>query len=147
MGRKYQQGWFNVRNKGKYIGDHSKVYFRSSWELQMFIWADRNEKVVGWNSEEVIVKYINPFDGKYHRYFTDMYVEMLVDGKVEKKLWEIKPLAEMKPPKKPKRVTKGYMKRLETYLINQAKWKAAYKYSEERDISFSIITEKELGIK
>lgn len=147
MARKYQQGRYNIKNPKKYLGDSSKIYFRSSWELQMFIWADGNSEVLGWNSEEVVVPYINPFDGKFHRYFTDMYVEMLINGKVEKKLWEIKPAAEMKPPKKPKRMSKGYVKRLETYLINQAKWKAAYKYSEERDIKFSIITEKELGIK
>ena len=31
--------------------------------------------------------------------------------------------------------------------MNQAKWKAARKWAEKRDMEFIILTEKELGIK
>ena len=34
-----------------------------------------------------------------------------------------------------------------TYAVNQAKWKAAVEFCEDRRITFKVITEKELGIK
>jgi hypothetical protein len=36
---------------------------------------------------------------------------------------------------------------MKTYAVNQAKWKAASEYCEDRKIEFKIITEKELGIR
>lgn len=146
MARKYHQGRYNVQKPEKYLGDHRKVIYRSSWELKMFMWAEANNNVLKWNSEEVVVPYISPFDGRPHRYFVDMYVEIVENGRMVKKLYEIKPNSERFLPKKPKRITKGYINRLKTYAINQAKWKAAYKYCEEKGINFSLITEKQLGL-
>ena len=50
-------------------------------------------------------------------------------------------------PKKKSRVTKSYIYECKTYAVNQAKWKAATEFCEDRRIEFKIITEDELGIK
>ena len=62
---------------------------------------------------------------------------------------EIKPWDQQFPPKKPKRITKAYKKRINEYIKNQNKWKAANNLVERlrkkgRNIQFKIITEKEL---
>ena len=147
MPRKYLQGRYTVKNPKKYLGNYTKVIFRSSWELKMFIWCDDNPNVLKWNSEEVVIPYINPFDGQYHRYFTDIYAEILRNGEIQKFIYEIKPRTETMPPKKPKRRSKSYVNRLKTYLINQAKWESAAKYCKERNLEFKVLTERELGIK
>lgn len=144
MANKYHQGKYKVKNPNKYWGDWTKVIYRSSWELKMFIWCDNNNDIVRWNSEEVVIPYVNPFDGRVHRYFTDVYVQYKDKGSF---VYEIKPYAEKFPPKKPKRRSKYYVSKLKTYLINQAKWESADKYCRERNLTFQVITEKELGIK
>ena len=45
------------------------------------------------------------------------------------------------------RVTKSYLYECKTYAVNQAKWKAAVEFCEDRRINFKVITEDELGIK
>ena len=47
---------------------------------------------------------------------------------------------------KPKRKTKTWMNEVVTYGVNQAKWKAAQDFCEDRLWDFKILTEKELGI-
>ena len=60
---------------------------------------------------------------------------------------EVKPKKQTRPPKTPKRKTKSYLYECKTYAVNQAKWKAAVEFCEDRRIKFKIITEDELGIK
>jgi hypothetical protein len=36
---------------------------------------------------------------------------------------------------------------MKTYAVNQAKWKAAQEFCDDRRIEFKIITEIELGLK
>lgn len=147
MAKKYHQGKYTVKNPEKYIGDYTKVIYRSGWELKMFIWCDSSSNVKRWASEEVVIPYISPFDGKYHRYYTDVYAEIEQNGEILKRIYEIKPEKERHPPKKPKRRTQSYINRLRTYIINQAKWKAAGEFCEGKDVEFKILTEKELKIK
>jgi len=143
MGRKqkYLQGRFKPNKPEKYMGNVDNIIFRSSLELKLFIFCDTHDDIIKWGSEEIVVPYINPFDGRYHRYFTDIYIERMENGKIKKYLGEVKPASQCKPPKKPKRKTKSYMKRLQTFLINKAKWDAAHKYSKEHDMQFVILTE------
>ena len=44
-------------------------------------------------------------------------------------------------------MSKSYIYECQTYAVNQAKWKAAVEFCEDRMIQFKIITEDELGIK
>jgi hypothetical protein len=60
---------------------------------------------------------------------------------------EVKPKRQTEPPKKKTRVTKSYLYEAKTYAVNQAKWKAAVEWCEDRRLEFKVITENELGIK
>jgi len=44
-------------------------------------------------------------------------------------------------------VTKSYIYECKTYEVNQAKWRAAKEFCNDRKIEFKIVTEKELGIR
>ena len=112
------------------------------------VYCDLNENILEWGSEEIAIPYRSPIDNKVHRYFPDFYVKLKeTTGKIKKYIIEVKPKKQLKPPKKPKRQTKGYLYEMKTYAVNQAKWKAAKEFCEDRRIEFKIITEVELGIR
>ena len=48
--------------------------------------------------------------------------------------------------KNPKRKTKKWIQENYEYAKNQAKWKAAKEYCDDRMMEFKILTEEELGI-
>ena len=106
-------------------------------------WCDNTPSVEEWGSEEIIIPYVSPVDGRRHRYFPDFYVKV---GK-KKYLVEVKPYKQTKEPKTQKRHTKRYINEVVTYAVNQAKWKAAQEFCDDRRIEFKIITEIELGLK
>ena len=61
---------------------------------------------------------------------------------------EIKPKKETKmPPINPKKRTKSWAYSVKMWAINQAKWKAAKEYCDDRNYEFKIMTEDDLGIK
>ena len=66
------------------------------------------------------------------------------DKTIKHFLVEVKPEAQTKPPKTPKRLTESYMRSVQTWGVNQAKWMAATKYCTQRGWKFLIITEKDL---
>jgi len=149
---KYYQGRFNPRNPKKYLGDPTNIIYRSGWELKLMSTLDKHPSVTGWSSEEVIIPYRSPIDGKVHRYFMDFYVEQINSaGKKEIKLIEVKPAAQCKQPKvqntKGNKPTKRYINEVKTWGINQAKWAAAEDFCLNRGWHFQIFTENELGIK
>ena len=150
---KYYQGKYNPRYPEKYKGNVTEIVFRSSWELKFAKWCDLNENVIEWSSEEVIVKYFYPVDKKWHRYFVDFWIKVKqMDGTIKEMLIEVKPADQTKAPKKPQRVTKNYIDKVNTFIKNDSKWKAAETYCEQqrmlgKNISFEIITERELNIK
>ena len=112
------------------------------------VYFDQNPSVLKWSSEEVIVPYKSPIDGRWHRYFPDFLIRVRnKEGMTETILIEVKPLKETREPKKRNRVTKQYLYEVRTWGINNAKWKAAKEYCKDRKWKFMIITEKELGIK
>lgn len=127
----------------KYAGNPTNIIMRSSWETRFAIWCDRNPQIVSWNSEETIVAYISPIDGKYHRYFIDFKIRT-INGEVF--LIEIKPKNQTLPPQGAKK-TKRFITESTTFLVNQAKWEAARRYADARNWKFVILTEVELGLK
>ena len=144
---KYLQGRYIVRNPQKYLGDYNNVIYRSSWELKFLSWCDNNKNVVAFCSEEVIVPYKSPVDGKYHRYFVDMLAKIKnQNDEIKTYLIEVKPYKQTQQPEQRKRVTKQYITEVATWGVNQAKWKAANEYCLDRGWEFKILTEKELGI-
>ena len=145
---KYLQGKYIPINPKKYVGDVNNIVYRSSWERKLFVFLDNNPSILQWNSEECIIPYISPIDGKIHRYFVDCVVKYKKkDGREVTSLIEVKPFAQTKPPEKPKRQTKYYLDSVETYIKNVSKWKAAKQFAEEKGMEFMILTENELGIK
>ena len=134
-------------NRKKYVGDSSQVIYRSLWERKLMVYCDRNEKVIEWGSEEVIVPYRSPWDGKMHRYFPDFYMKVKQgNGTYKKFIIEVKPKAQCKEPiKTPKRKTRKWYKEVQTWGINQAKWKSAIDYCENRGMEFKILTEDHLN--
>lgn len=140
-------GRFKPSNPQKYIGDHRNIIYRSSWECRVMTWLDKNDDILQWGSEELIIPYKSPVDGKFHRYFPDFLVKVRTkDGRTKTMIIEVKPDRETKEPKPRKRLTKQYLQEVTTYGINQAKWKAAHEYCLDRGWEFKVITEKHLGI-
>jgi hypothetical protein len=145
---KYYQGRFKPKNPKKYLGDPTNIIYRSGWELKFMRFCDSHPNVIQWGSEEVVIPYISPIDGKVHRYFTDFIVKQLnTMGKKETLIIEVKPKAQTRPPEKKSRVTKRYLTEVKTWGVNQAKWKAANEFCKDRGWKFKIVTEDDLGIK
>lgn len=141
------KGKYTIKNKTKYLGDPTKVKYRSLWERQTFKWCENNPRVKKWNSEEIVVPYKCKTDGRLHRYFVDLLVEL--DNK-DIILVEIKPKKQTIAPKNPKRKTKRYVNEVMTYMKNTSKWEAANQYATHKGWKFQVWTEdtlKNLGIK
>lgn len=141
------KGFYRISNPSKYRGDIHNVIYRSSWELRFMKYCDLNSAIVEWGSETMIIPYRSPVDNKIHRYFVDFYVKIKdSSGKLTKYLIEIKPEKFTKPPDIPKRKTKRFIQEVFNYGTNQAKWKAANEFCEDRGMKFLVLTEKDLGI-
>ena len=132
----------------KYKGDHKNIVYRSLWERKFMVYCDKNENILEWGSEEVVVPYHSPIDNRYHRYFPDFYIKVREsNGKIKKMIIEIKPFKQCVEPKVQKKKTKGYIYEVMEYAKNQAKWEAAKEWCLDRGYEFKVLTENELGIK
>ncbi len=142
------KGKYKPSHSKKYKGDPTNIIYRSLWERKFMQYCDSNSNVLEWGSEEIALPYRSPVDNKVHRYFPDFYVKVKEPtGKIKKMLLEVKPLKQTMKPKKPKRKTKGYIYEVYEYAKNQAKWKAAKNFCDDRNWEFKVMTERELGIK
>lgn len=139
-------GHFYPTNKQKYKGDVDGIVFRSNLEKFYFNFFDKNKDVLFWNSEEVVVPYTSPVDGKNHRYFVDCWVKVKnKSGKIKEYLIEIKPDFETKPPILPKsgKMTNTYKRQCATWLVNNKKWDAATIFADRNNMEFVKLTEKD----
>jgi hypothetical protein len=144
------QGKFKPQNPSKYLGDPTNIVYRSHWELRLMSYLDKHPNVTKWASEEVVIPYKSPIDGRYHRYFPDFYVEQInKDNKKEKILIEVKPKYQTMPPvvQSGKKPTKRYITEVQTWGVNKAKWEAASEFCKDRGWRFQLMTEDHLGIK
>ena len=140
-------GKFSPKNTNKYLGDPTSVWYRSLWERRVMVRLDDDPIVIEWSNEEIIIPYLSPIDGRWHRYFPDFFVRVKNrHGVQEAMILEVKPLKQAVPPQVKKRITRQYIQEVATYGINEAKWKAATEYCKDRNWSFKVITEKDLGI-
>ena len=90
---KSYSGKFKPSYPGKYKGDPTNIIYRSLWERKFMVWCDRNINVEEWGSEEIIIPYISPVDGRVHRYFPDFYVRARTKtGGKTRLIIEVKPL-------------------------------------------------------
>jgi hypothetical protein len=140
------KGKYKLSNPSKYIGDPTKIIYRSLWEKSVMKFIEQDITVKKWASE-VPIKYINDLDGKVHRYFIDFYIEY-INGTIL--LMEVKPAKQCIAPKEPKRKTQRYINEVATYITNCSKWKAAKKICTQNGFNFEIWDEhviKSKGIK
>ena len=135
------------KNPQKYKGDHTNIWVRSSWETKVCVWLDTSSDVICWNSEEIVIPYRDPVDGRYRRYFVDFWAQVRTkDGQLKTYLIEVKPRYQTEEPKKKTRVTKQYINEVYTYAVNKAKWKAATEFALDRGWEFKVLTEEHLGL-
>lgn len=143
----YRQGYYNLLNPQKYIGDPSKIIFRSSWEKRFAVYCDTNERILSWSSEPMEIPYLNPVEGTVKPYNVDFYVRVkMAENKEAQYLVEVKPSRQLKQPQAPTgRVTEkkmeSYTTAMKTYLVNLAKFKAAKEYAATRGWDFVVVTE------
>ena len=140
------KGRYFPTNPKKYRGNPNQIIYRSLWERKVMVYCDKNDAIIEWGSEEVIVPYLSPMDGKMHRYFPDFYMKVRqADGSTKKFIIEVKPKSQCKQPvKNPKRRTKKWINEVVTYAVNQAKWKSETEYCENQGMEFKVLTEDHL---
>ncbi len=147
--RRFTQGSYKPLNPKKYLGDPTNIQYLSSWELKCMKHFDTNPLVEKWNSEEMIVHYISPVDQKPHRYYPDFtLVSRDANGNINITVIEVKPYKEQFPPKEPKakrgKARQTFVNQMKTYLVNQAKWKAAKAICDKKGWNFVVLTEREI---
>ena len=136
---------YSPENSDKYVGNPNNIICRSTWERKMCKYLDKNVNVLRWASEEVSIPYISPIDKKHHKYYPDFLAEIKQkSGSVQTFLIEIKPEKQTKPPKTKNKRTKTHNINMKTFVINDAKWKAAEKFCSDNDWKFTVLTEKHL---
>jgi len=141
-------GVYKPVNPSKYRGNPTRIIYRSLWERKFMTFCDNNPNIMEWGSEEVIIPYRCPTDGRVHRYYPDFYIKVKSkSGLTSKYIIEVKPKKQTKKPTdKPKRKTAAWKREVMTYMKNTAKWRAAENFCEDRQMKFMILTEDHLGV-
>lgn len=141
-------GIYKPANPKKYKGNPTRIIYRSMWERKFMVFCDNNPNIVEWGSEEFIVPYRCPTDGRMHRYYPDFYIKVKTkQGFHTKYIIEVKPKKQVEgPTKNPKRKTETWKREVLTYVKNKAKWDAAENFCENRQMKFLILTEDHLGV-
>jgi len=147
------KGKFRPKNPNKYKGNPSNIIYRSLLERRFMVYLDNNPSILKWQSEEIIIPYVSPVDNRVHRYVPDFYIKYKnSDGKIIEELIEVKPFNQCSPPNPKKKLTKTgrtskrYLKEVQTYIVNDAKWNQAMKYCKDRKWKWRILTEKDINI-
>lgn len=143
---KYIQMNYIPKNPHKYMGDISKVFCRSSYELIACRWLDHTPEILKWNLEGVHIKYFDPIRKKERTYIMDFVAEAVQrDGSSKVFLIEVKPYKQtLKPTKSVFGATRTHTAAMNTYKTNSAKWDAAKEYALQNGYTFLIWTEKNL---
>jgi hypothetical protein len=119
-GKHLNQGYFYSAKSDE------EIYHNSSYELRAYQLLEVDEKVKFYDRCKFCIKYFNPRVNGIRRYLPDIHIIYANDGSQE--IIEVKPDYLVNDP------------------INQAKFKSAIPYCNERGWKFSIWTEKELKI-
>ena len=142
------KGRYTPQNPKKYRGNPHNGIYRSLWERKFMVYCDHRESIIEWGSEEVVIPYKSPWDGRIHRYFPDFYIKIKTnEGTTKKLIVEIKPKKQTKAPKEPERKTKRYLNEVRTWGVNRSKWRYATEWCKDNGMEFKILTEDDLGIR
>ena len=147
MAKSYK-GLYRPTNPKKYVGDPNRIVYRSLLERRFMLYCDRTPEIIAWASEGIAIKYYNPLDKRVHRYFPDFFIKYRdKNNKLRVMVIEVKPKRQVqKPNQNPKKRTKAWAYSVQTWVINQAKWKAAKEFCADRNYEFKIMTEDDLGV-
>ena len=114
-------------------------------------YCDNNPSIIEWASEELVIPYTSPVDGRTHRYFPDFWILFRQkDGEIKESIIEVKPKKYCGPPNpknkltKTGRVSRRYINDVKNWGVNSAKWKAARALCETKGWDFVILTEGHL---
>jgi hypothetical protein len=160
------QGYYNVVNKEKYIGNPNEAIYRSGWEFSFMRWCDYSPSILRWSAEPISVKYGDPTAKleEYHKYnldpsdprnwlvknyHIDFYIEIDKTDHIEKWFIEIKPQHCLKKPVPPSKdsslkIQRKFVNEAKEYLINESKWKAMNEYAMKVGARFFVFTEVQL---
>lgn len=141
---KIQQGYYSCKNPDKYVGDISKIVFRSSWEFKFLRWCDNTPSVIKFSSEPMSIPYMDPIDKRVHQYYIDFWVEMKEkDGHVGRWLIEIKPERNIIIPPEPKNQTasalSNHISQVKRVMKNIAKFQAARNFAKIQNMKFAVL--------
>ena len=125
------KGKFRPQNREKYKGNSSNIVYRSGWELDFMKYLDRQPGVLQWNSEEIIIPYKSPIDGKWHRYYPDFWVKT---SKGES-IIEIKPKKQTKPPKENPKHRRRYLREVKTFVVTKPNGKPRKSFVKTKDFN------------
>lgn len=145
MGFKQAKTPYVLNNPSKYIGDPSKLLYKSSWEQNAFLMCDNNPNITRWGYEIIPIQYAKPIGASFKitTYFPDLYLEYFdKDKNFIKEVIEVKPKNQTEPSKKRNVKTRLYENYV--YQVNMAKWHAAKAWCSSRGIKFSVLTENGL---
>ena len=138
MGR-FAQGKYNLKNPDKYIGNRTPTY-RSSWEFAFMKMCDEHAYIQAWASEAVKIPYRNPLTGKHTIYVPDFFIAYADKNSKQKvELIEIKPANQTHQNK-----LGPSMHNKAAWVVNQAKWEAAFAWCKQKGITFRILNETDI---
>jgi hypothetical protein len=144
-GGHFKQGYYKAINPEKYLGDSNQIIYRSSLEFKVCYKFDRADYIVGWGCESIHIPYISPKDGRTHKYFIDFItITLNKDGSKNVTLIEVKPYAQLLPPKYNGKKKDRFLKEAMTYEINKAKFEYATAYCKKKGWTFIKLTENDI---
>lgn len=136
---RFAQGKYNIKHPEKYVGTKTPTY-RSSWEFHFMKFCDEHPSVTQWASEAIRIPYRNPLTGRQTIYVPDFFLAYVdKNGKQTVELIEVKPANQTIKEK----VGRSQVNQA-SYVVNQAKWKAAAAWCKQKGIIFRIITEDDI---
>jgi hypothetical protein len=148
--REFKQGLYRPVNKAKCLNKTSPEY-RSGLEMKMMNVLDKNDNILEWSSEKVVIPYFKSSEQRVARYFVDFYFKIKIGELIKEFIVEIKPYKQTLPPTDHGNKKKSTMMYEQvSFLNNTNKWDAArqwcleQKKNKNRDIEFKIITEKNI---
>jgi len=145
--QRYYQGKYRPINREKILGNPDNIVYRSGWERDLMKKFDTSPDVLKWGSEVEgqHIWYKSPVDGQKHRYFPDFILVTRSSSNVkghDVSLLEVKPYGQCFPPQQRGKKKVRYVHEVKTYLVNQAKWRAAREWATARGWVFKVVTEQ-----
>lgn len=136
---KFAQGKFVLKSPEKYVGTKTPTY-RSSWEHSFMTFCDNHPNIIQWASEAIKIPYRNPVSGKQSVYVPDFFVVYEdKNGNRRAELVEVKPSSQATLENAGKNIQNKL-----SVVVNTAKWQAAHAWCKRQNITFRVITEKDM---